>query len=118
MYRAVEDFGDGTNGTTSLLGDLSSLANHTYTIPGTYYPTFTVLDAAGHSQSWSFTITVDSPISVATLLSGAGVLGALMIGVGVVSVGNRRQRDRSEAAALFQALYRGTDKSDPSLHSP
>jgi hypothetical protein len=117
-YRAVENFGDGSTSSTSLVADLSSLVNHTYTAPGTYYPTFTVYDSAGHSQSWSFTVTTVQSASVPTLLASAAIVGMLSIGVGTVSVGRRRDREQSEATGLVQALSEDSHKADPTVLPP
>ncbi len=110
-YRVAANFGDGTTGTTSMLGN-SSLLSHTYAVPGSYYPTFTVSDSAGHAQSWSFSLTVSTATSLPALWAGSGVSGGLLIGIGVVALWQRRARERAEARGLFQVLSRTSNKSE------
>src|SRR5256885_1070998 len=82
------DFGDGSSASTVT-------ANHVYAHPGVYQATLTVTDAAGHSATSNFQVTVRSSPFLGWIEILAGIVAVLTIAViplGWMAWG-RRKRD-------------------------
>ena len=119
-YAVLWDFGDGTQGS----GTVGTPISHTYPAGGSYTPTLTVTDSAGHRAVYTLptlevqpattapTGNASSPWTSGWLASHSTTIGAvgLLAVMGVFALLVERQR-RREVTRQAQALVEAMEKS-------